>query len=161
MAVGLETVHPDILPRLNKYMSLEDFRSGVDFLRSNGIQSRAFILLRPPFLSEEEGTEWACRSLDFAFDCGVEVCSVIPVRTGNGALDHLSEEGYFSEPSLSSLERVVEYGIGLGKGLVFADLWDLDRFSGCESCFGSRKERLEKMNRDQQIPVPVHCSCSA
>ena len=161
VAVGLETVHPDILPRLNKYMSLEDFRSGVDFLRSNGIQSRAFILLRPPFLSEEEGKEWACRSLDFAFDCGVEVCSVIPVRTGNGALDHLSEEGYFSEPSLSSLERVVEYGIGLGKGLVFADLWDLDRFSGCESCFGSRKERLEKMNRDQQIPVPVHCSCSA
>jgi archaeosine synthase beta-subunit len=161
VAIGLETVHPDVLPRLNKYMSLEDYRSGVEFLGSNGIQSRTFILLRPPFLSEEEGVEWACRSLDFAFDCGVDVCSVIPVRKGNGALDHLESEGYFREPTLSSLERVLEYGIGLGKGLVFADLWDLERFSGCGNCFGSRKERLEKMNRDQQIQAPVHCSCSA
>lgn len=161
VAIGLETVHPEVLPRLNKYMSPEDFRSGVEFLRSNGIQSRTFILLRPPFLSEEEGVEWACRSLDFAFDCGVDVCSVIPVRKGNGALDHLEGEGYFSEPSISSLERVLEYGISLGKGLVFADLWDLERFSGCVNCFVNRKERLERMNRDQQIPAPVHCACSA
>ena len=160
VAIGLESVHPDVLPRLNKYMSLEDFRSGVEFLRSNGIQSRAFILLRPPFLSEEEGVEWACRSLDFAFDCGVEVCSVIPVRAGNGALDLLAGDGYFEEPSIASLEQVVEYGIGLGKGLVFADLWDLERFSGCEHCFGRRRERLEWLNRDQQITAPVDCSCS-
>ncbi len=160
VAIGLESVHPDVLPRLNKYMSLEDFRSGVEFLRSNGIPSRAFILLRPPFLSEEEGMEWACRSLDFAFDCGVKVCSVIPVRAGNGALDQLAGDGYFEEPSIASLEQVVEYGIGLGKGLVFADLWDLERFSGCERCFGRRKERLELLNRDQQITAPVDCSCS-
>ena len=31
---------------------------------------RAFILVRPPFLSEDEGLEWAKRSLDFAFAAG-------------------------------------------------------------------------------------------
>jgi radical SAM enzyme (TIGR01210 family) len=159
VAIGLETVHPEVLPRLNKGMTLEDFKRSVDFLQSHGITSRAFILLRPPFLSEPEGIEWACRSIDFAFACGVDICSVIPVRSGNGALDKLALDRYFGEPSIRSLEQVVEYGIGLKKGLVFADLWDLERFSTCQHCFISRKERLNQMNLTQELMNPMECSC--
>jgi radical SAM enzyme (TIGR01210 family) len=159
VAIGLETVHPEILPSLNKGMSLEDFKKSVGFLRSNGISTRAFILLRPPFLSEVEGLEWACRSIDFAFSCGVDVCSLIPVRSGNGALDKLALDGYFQEPAIQTLERVVEYGISVKKGLVFADLWDLERFSKCMQCFEPRKERLKQMNLTQEHVNPVECSC--
>jgi len=159
VAIGLETVHPEILPRLNKGMTLADFKQRVAFLQSNEISTRAFILLRPPFLSEAEGVEWACRSIDFAFSCGVDVCSVIPVRSGNGALDKLALEGHFQEPSIPSLERVADYGIGLQKGLVFADLWDLDRFSACKRCFEPRKERLKQMNLTQAYLKPVECDC--
>lgn len=161
VAMGLETIHPEVLPKLNKGMTLDGFQKAVEYLKANDISSRAFILLRPPFLSEEEGVEWACRSIDYAFDCGVDVCSVIPVRAGNGALEHLAEEGFFHEPSISSLEQVVAYGIALKKGLVFADLWDLERFSACENCFGLRKDRLEKMNLEQQIPATVDCTCES
>lgn len=49
VAIGLETVNPVILKALNKQMTLEDFRKSVPFLTENGISSRAFILLRPPF----------------------------------------------------------------------------------------------------------------
>jgi len=159
VAIGLETVHPEILPVLNKGMSLEDFKLSVSFLQSNGISTRAFILLRPPFLSEVEGVEWACRSIDFAFACGVDVCSVIPVRAGNGALDKLALDAYFQEPAIQSLERVIEYGIGVQKGQVFADLWDLERFSRCDSCFASRKLRLTQTNLTQVLMKPVECSC--
>jgi len=159
VGIGLETVHPEILPRLNKGMRLEDFKKSVGFLQSNGIRTRAFILLRPPFLSEAEGVEWACRSIDFAFACGVDICSVIPVRAGNGTLDKLALEGYFQEPAIHSLERVIEYGIGLQKGQVFADLWDLERFSRCDSCFATRKERLMQINLTQEYMKPVECSC--
>lgn len=159
VAIGLESVHPEVLPRLNKGMTLTGFKQAVGFLQANGISIRAFILLRPPFLSEEEGVEWACRSIDFAFSCGVDVCSVIPVRSGNGALDRLADKGFFKEPSIQSLERVISYGIGLQKGLVFADLWDLERFSGCDSCFVSRKERLERMNLEQVVPPALDCTC--
>jgi radical SAM enzyme (TIGR01210 family) len=159
VAIGLETVHPEILPRLNKGMRLEDFKRSVGFLQSNGISTRAFILLRPPFLDEAEGLEWACRSIDFAFACGVDTCSVIPVRAGNGTLDKLALEGYFQEPAIHSLERVIEYGIGLQKGQVFADLWDLERFSRCDSCFASRKERLMQINLTQEYMKTVECSC--
>lgn len=158
VAIGLESVHPEVLPRLNKGMTLDGFKKAVGFLQTNRISARAFILLRPPFLSEEEGVEWACKSIDFAFSCGVDICSVIPVRSGNGALDRLAGEGFFQEPSIQSLERVIAYGIGLQKGLVFADLWDLERFSGCKHCFESRKERLNQINLTQEHMKPVECS---
>ena len=55
VAIGLETVHTEILRKLNKHMTIDDFRKSVVFLTQNGIRTRAFVLLRPPFLSESEG----------------------------------------------------------------------------------------------------------
>ncbi len=159
VGIGLETIHPEVLPRLNKQMTTADFGHAVEWLRSQGILSRAYILLRPPFLTEEEGIEWACKSIDFAFGAGVSSCVVIPVRPGNGALDKLTEEGYFAKPAIRSLERVMEYGLGLHAGVVLADLWDLEQFADCVHCKGLRRERLNKMNLTQAITPPVDCSC--
>ena len=160
LAIGLETVHPEILPRLNKRMELTDFRKSVDFLKKNNIKSRAFILLRPPYLTENEGIEWARKSIDFAFECGVECSVIIPTRSGNGALDILQKEGHFSPPDIKSLELALDYGIGLQSGRVFADLWDIDVFSSCGKCLEGRKTRLENTNLYQQLQPVVSCSCA-
>ncbi len=159
VAIGLETVHPDILPRLNKKMDLADFEHSVSFLTSHGITTRAFILLRPPFLSEAEGIHWAKKSIDYAFSVGVETCILIPVRSGNGALDVLTVDNYFAQPGIKSLETVIEYGIRLKAGLVFADLWDIDRFSSCDKCLKMREKRLAQMNLHQKIYPQITCSC--
>jgi archaeosine synthase beta-subunit len=159
VALGLETVKPDLLHKLNKRMTLDDFTQSVDYLKQNFITSRAFILLRPPFLSESEGIYWAERSIDFAFYAGVECCTVIPVRAGNGAMDLLFEQGYFIPPDIHSLEAVLEYGIGLKKGCVFADVWDLGQFSKCGKCIEERTGRLIEMNLTQNIPAPLKCDC--
>ncbi len=134
VAMGLETIHPEVLPRLNKRMTLDDYHRAAGFLRKHGIFIRAFILLRPPYLAEAEGVEWACRSLEFAFDNGVKCCVVIPTRSGNGAIDLLQQQGHFSPPTLSSLERVLEWGIDRQKGRVFVDLWDIDKLFECPLC---------------------------
>ena len=159
VAMGLETVHPEILPRLNKRMTLADFEAATRRLRAMGLQVRAFILLRAPFMSEAEGVEWACRSIDFAFSVGVECCSVIPTRAGNGALDALAAEGHFLPPTLDSLEIVAAYGVGLEQGRVFADLWDVDRIATCDRCAAARVERLRKLNLTQTTPQRVPCDC--
>ena len=162
VAIGLETVHPEVLPRLNKKMDLPAFSRAVRFLNDHEMQVRAFILLRPPFLDEDEGVYWAMRSIDFALEVGVECCVVIPTRPGNGALDQLMGDGYFCPPALASLERVLEYGLGLGAGRVFADLWDLGLFSSCDTCFVERRERLAVMNLTQALHPPVVChACGA
>ena len=95
IAIGLETVHPDVLQRLNKRMDLDEFSQCIKFLRQHDIRTRAFTLLRPPFLTETEGVYWSKRTLDFAFDEGIECCVVIPTRSGNGAMDWLESEGFF------------------------------------------------------------------
>jgi radical SAM enzyme (TIGR01210 family) len=160
IAMGLETIHPDILRNLNKQMSLEDFRNSVSFLKNHDISSRAFILLRPPLLSESEGIYWAERSIYFAFNSGAECCTIIPVRAGNGAMDLLMEKGDFNLPDIHSLETVVEYGIGLKAGRVFADVWDLGLFSSCKKCTDKRTDRLVEMNLTQEIPPALVCECN-
>ncbi|NIV69861.1 MAG: hypothetical protein GWN41_06955 [Phycisphaerae bacterium] len=122
VALGLETAHPDVLKKLNKRMTLEDFTCATQYLTQNDILVRAFILLKPPFLNESEGVMWAKRSIDFAFDAGTECCVIIPTRAGNGALDGLLQLGLFSPPRIESLEEVLEYGISLQQGRTFADL---------------------------------------
>jgi radical SAM enzyme (TIGR01210 family) len=160
IALGLETVHPEVLPRLNKRMTVEDFQRAVRFLSENEIATRAFILLRPPFLSEAEGVEWALRSLEFAFDAGVQCCSVIPTRDGNGAMEQLRSDGGF-EPTFRSLERVLAEGLAIGRGRVFVDLWDAERFFDCEQCGSRRRERLSRMNLTQQMLPEISCGCGA
>ncbi len=141
VAMGLETVHPEVLPRLNKRMTLDDFAQATRFLNAQGISVRAFLLVRPPWLSEEEGVIWAKRSLDWAFAVGVECCVLIPTRAGNGAMEVLQARGQFSPPSLNSLEAALRYGLSLQRGRVFADLWEVH---------GSAEQlaRLERLNRE-------------
>ncbi len=121
VALGLETIHPEVLPRLNKHMTLADFESAVQQLRGWDIQTRAFILLRPPYLTEGEGIDWACRSIAYAFDYGIQCCSVIPVRGGNGIMERLQSSGLYEAPSLSALEAVSEFGLRLVNGERSAD----------------------------------------
>ena len=159
VAIGLETANADMLSRLNKKMNLNDFRKSVRYLNDHSISVRAFILLNLPWMSREENILWAKRSIDFSFDCGAECCVVIPTRTGNGAMDWLNGKGYFNEPGIESLEEVAEYGVKLGEGRVFADLWDLHKFSRCEKCYESRKERLNQLNLTQVIGEKISCNC--
>ena len=129
VAIGLETVHEETLDKLNKRMSVDDFRRAAAFLAENQIALRVFVLVRPPFMSEEEGIEWACRSLDTAYQCGATFAALLPTRAGNGALEALAAQGHYTPPKLSSLETCLRYGLGLGKTMrVQGDLWDIEKF---------------------------------
>ena len=160
VALGLETAHEGVLALLNKRMTTDDFARAAALLRREGVDVRAFILLRPPFLSEEEGVEWALRSVAFAFDAGVQCCSVVPVRAGNGIMERLEREGTFAPPSMASMEAVLEAGLRMGRGRVFMDLWDAERFYPCPACGPQRRDRLAAMNLSQRLLPPVACSCT-
>ena len=157
VAMGLETVHPAVLARMNKHMTVEQFRDAAHWLTAHEIDVRVFVLVKPPFLREDEALEWSNRSLDFAFACGATAVTLIPTRAGNGALDALAIQGDFTPPSIGTLEAALEYGLGLVKGRVFADLWDLPRFARCQACYEARAARLRRMNLEQTIVKRVAC----
>lgn len=157
VAMGLETVHPQILARLNKRMTLDQFHAAADRLAQNDVDLRVFILVKPPFMREKEAFEWAARSLEFAFDCGATAATLIPTRGGNGAMEELAAMGEFYPPSLATVEAAAEYGIGLRRGRVFVDLWDLRPSGNCGACHEQRIQRLKSMNLHQAILPYARC----
>jgi hypothetical protein len=160
VAMGLETVHRQALPRLNKGMTLADFDAAAETLRAAGLAVRAFVLLGVPFVPAGEAVEWAVRSVRHAWQQGVETVSVIPVRGGNGELERLQAAGDFTPPTLSQLEatldRLLELEAEAG-GVATADLWDLERFADCPACFGQRRGRLERANRSGRREARIPC----
>ena len=158
VAMGQETVHPEILERLNKRMTTDQFAGAATSLREHDIDLRVFILVKPPFLGEDEALPWAERSLDFAFDCGATAATLIPTRAGNGAMEALAVTRDFLPPRLATLEATVSYGIRLGRGRVFADLWDLKPGMECPHCYPGRIARLRRMNLQQTVSPPIACT---
>ena len=157
VAMGLETVHPEILPKLNKRMTLELFAGSAETLRSHDIDLRAFILVKPPFMDEAEAGYWARQSIDYAFTCGASVAALIPTRAGNGGMEVLEVRGEFSPPKLSTLEAVAAYGIKKKNGRVFVDIWDALEWVECPHCLNARVSRLQDMNLRQVILPPIQC----
>jgi archaeosine synthase beta-subunit len=152
IAIGLETVHPKVLAGLNKRMTLDQFSAAANFLRRNGIDLRVFILVQPPLMPAADALEWAERSLAFAMELGATAATLIPTRTGNGAMEALQ----FVPPSLATLESAMEYGLRLKAARVFADLWDLRE--SCVHCHAQRAARLRKMNLRQVVLDRISCT---
>ena len=160
IAMGLETIHPDILPKLNKRMTLDQFSTAAAFLRVHDIDLRVFVLVQPPFMHPHEAVLWAQRSVDFAFDCGATAVTLIPTRGGNGGMEVLAADHQFLPPRLETLEASCSYGLDLHRGRVFADLWDAEKITACPVCRIPRIARLRHMNLSQINLAPVRChSC--
>lgn len=162
VAMGLETIHPLALPRLNKEMSLSDFEDAVNFLGEHGIGARAFVLLSPPYVRREESVDWTIRTVEFASRRGVEVISIIPLRGGTGEMTRLASAGQFEPPTLDMLEEALAGSLSLCGGVVLADLWDVESMGGCPDCQRERIEHLREMNRTGVAKPVVWCDqCSS
>ena len=163
IAMGLETVHPEALEKLNKRMTPEQFGAAAERLHAQQIALRTFLLVHPPFIPLGETQWWINRSIDFALRCGSTVISLIPTRSGNGAMEQLEQDGTFIAPSLTSLECVVREGLMQstskgGRARIFADLWDAGQFASCKACAAARIDRLWRINTTQMIEAAVPCS---
>ena len=156
VAMGLETVHRQVLAGLNKRMTLEQFSTAAGLLRRGGIDLRVFILVQPPLMPAVEALPWAERSLEFAMEHGATAATLIPTRAGNGAMETLMANGQFAPPALHTLESAMEYGLRLKAGRVFADLWGLRE--SCANCHTQRAARLLRMNLQQTVLDRIPCA---
>ena len=158
VAIGLETAHPEALPRLGKAMTLDLFDRAVESLLAREIGVRAFVLVGAPFVPPHESVEWTVRSVEHALSRGVEHVALLPLRGGNGAVDELRRRGELGKPSLGDLEEAFDRCLSLGRpGVVTVDLWDLEDGLSCPDCRDARRERLSRMNLTGKIEPRVEC----
>ena len=175
IAMGLETVHPQALPRLNKRMEVADFDRAARELGERGIAVRAFVLLGAPFVPQAEQVAWTVRSVEHALEQGAGVVTLIPMRGGNGEMEHLQRAGDFHPPSLEQLEAALDGALALvgeragdGAGedagtdaVVQVDAWDLEDLSGCLRCTARRHERLRRIGLSGEPEAPIACPICA
>jgi hypothetical protein len=147
------------LERLHKRMTVAGFAAAAGYLGRRGVALRVFLLISPPFVPPREQDEWLMRSIDCALSLGASAVSLIPTRSGNGALDALAAGGEFHAPALEDIERSAElvFARRIPHARIFVDLWDLERFAQCGHCAASRRARLHAMNLDQQPHPRLAC----
>ena len=157
VAIGLETVHPRAMAALNKRLDLPRFDAAARFLAAEGIDLRVFVLLGAPYVPAEESVEWAVRTVEHAVARGAAVVSISPVRGGNGEMERLRALGAFTPPTLRDLEEALDGCIALGRTVVTADLWDVERLPACEACRARRVERLGRINVTGRAEPRIEC----
>jgi radical SAM enzyme (TIGR01210 family) len=158
VAVGLETIHPLAVSRLNKRLDLPRFDWAARFLLDNGVDLRVFVLLGAPYVPAGESITWSMRAVEYAVERGASVVSIIPVRGGNGEMERLQSEGRFTPPSLSQLEETLDLCLQFTGTVVTADLWDVERLPACDHCKSERVERLRRLNRSGRAEPRISCA---
>ncbi|MCH1494985.1 MAG: hypothetical protein L7U72_07140, partial [Rubripirellula sp.] len=107
IAVGLETVQPRWLMRLEKQMTRDDFDHYARLLRKRSIDLRVFIIVGTPGLTAREAVRWAALSVRHAALQGARHISLIPARGTTSALSPSAIEGTPSSKRLGE-SRLVE-----------------------------------------------------
>lgn len=161
VAVGLETVHPAALDAINKGVSADACAAAAASLQREGVALRVFLLVHPPVVPIGERRAWLRQSVTFARECGAAVVSLIPTRSGEGALRALADEGLFVPPTLADLEQASADALATTGVRVFADVWDLERHARCPHCLEARRARLVRQNAEQHVVAPVACRACA
>lgn len=124
IAVGLETVQPRWLNRLEKQMSRDDFSRYADEITELGVDLRVFLILGVPGIDVVESVRWTRLSLRHAIACGARHISIIPARSGHGWSGRAEELPEFSTVLLADTHEKLLRDAD-GRAVVTLDLWDV------------------------------------
>jgi radical SAM enzyme (TIGR01210 family) len=110
VAVGLESACDAVLSgSVNKGMTREGFLRAAGEVKGAGAALRAYVLLKPPFLTEAEAMDDAMEAALAAAGAGADVVSVNPVNVhGDTLVDYLHYRGEYEPPWLWSVVEVLE-----------------------------------------------------
>ncbi|WNY25642.1 archaeosine biosynthesis radical SAM protein RaSEA [Methanolapillus millepedarum] len=107
-AYGLETTSDKIRREsINKGFSFNDFKRACSLARQNGIFSKAYLMLKPPFLSEKEALDDILKSIDeaapYAETISINLCNV-----QNGTfVEKMWENKEYRPPWLWSMVKIL------------------------------------------------------
>ncbi len=109
VGIGLETSNDFVREVcINKGFTFEDFKRSAKFLKSKGFRVKAYLLLKPPFLSEREAIEDALNSVRDVKGYA-DVVSLNPTNVpSNTYIEVLWRKGIYRPPWLWSVVEVLK-----------------------------------------------------
>jgi archaeosine synthase beta-subunit len=111
VALGLETTNATVLARfVHKSTGPEAYFAAAERIRSMGLPSKAYLLLKPPYLTEEESIRDTVGSIGEA-GAHFDTLSVNPVHIQNGTVvEWMYHRGRYRPPWLWSVVEVLRQG---------------------------------------------------
>lgn len=166
VALGLESTQEPVLRRLiNKNAPPSEYLAAADRLRTLGAHPKAYLLLKPPYLTESEAIEDVVESVRVArghFDA----ISINPVHIQNGTVvEHLFRRHRYRPPWLWSLVESVRRGAELRDGtrlVTFPTAGGRPRGPhNCGRCDATVLAALEAASLDQRFDAleTLRCDC--
>jgi radical SAM enzyme (TIGR01210 family) len=110
IGIGLESANDRIRDSINKGFSFDNFTKAVKICKKNGVKVKAYLLLKPPFLTEKEALEDAKESIKKAERAGADRVSINPMNIQRGTLvERLWKSGEYRPPWLWSVVEVLSW----------------------------------------------------
>ena len=168
LAMGLESSN-DIIRSLciNKNFDFADFKEAVNAGRKYNIGTRAYVLLKPPFLTEHDALLDAQKTISDAISAGVTTVSLNPVNVqSNTLVEFLWKKQRYRPPWLWSVVEVLQYAHDAAKGAVrvVCDPAAAGKKRGthnCGKCDKSIVNAIRQFSLDQKITAfnGLQCEC--
>jgi radical SAM enzyme (TIGR01210 family) len=166
VAVGLETATDRVRHDcVNKYFDFADFEDACEVAEDVGAGIKAYLLMKPPFLSESEAIEDMKRSVRRCAD--LEACHTVSMNPTNVQSFTMVEQLYFAEgyrpPWLWSVCAVLE-ATADADAIVVSDPVGGGSDRGPHNC-GECDEKVENaikdfdLRGDPSVFEEVSCSC--
>jgi radical SAM enzyme (TIGR01210 family) len=110
IGIGLESANDRIRDSINKGFSFDNFKKAVKICKKNGVLVKAYLLLKPPFLTEKEALEDAKESIKKAEKSGADRVSINPMNIQRGTLvERMWKSGEYRPPRLWSVVEVLKW----------------------------------------------------
>jgi len=111
IGIGLESANDRIRTAINKGFSFDDFARAVAICNKNDVNVKAYLLLKPPFLTEKEAIEDMKDSIKKAEIAGAGRVSINPMNIQRGTLvEKLWQRGEYRPPWLWSVVELLKWG---------------------------------------------------
>ena len=114
VALGLESTDPEVLRRyVNKGAPPDEYLAAADRVRALGASPKGYVLLKPPYLTEEESVRDVLRTVRTAAP-HFDTLSINPVHIQNGTVvEWLYHRGRYRPPWLWSVVEALRAGATL------------------------------------------------
>jgi len=163
VAIGLESSNNKILKHsINKGFTFEDFISASEILKKLGIKNKAYLMIKPPFLSEKEAMHDAINSAK-DIEKIADVISFNPMTVHKNTLvEYLWNKGEYSPPWGWSILEILKETTKLSPDIICHPV-AFGRSRGPKNCKSCNREIEKKIlefsiNNDAKI-LEYDCEC--
>lgn len=171
VSMGLETYNDDTrLNKINKGFTAEDFENAVDIIhrlrdeKNYNLKAKAYVFVKPIFLSEREAIEEAIATAEYCEGIDVDRISICPATIHGGTLiERLWRQGAYQPPWIWSTVEIINT---IRENLEITALLDTSGFGSrrgpynCKKCNKELKNMIIDSNLTQ-TPIEYDCQCKS